>query len=143
MAFNGHPEGNFKLKDCYTMGANPSTKITGLVFFLLLQAGMALADPQVTAAPGHQEADPVMAAPIRMFQTYLSGADGQRCPMHPSCSGYALQAIQRHGGIMGWIMTCDRLMRCGRDELRTSPSVMTPSGVRCHDPLDNNDFWLR
>ncbi len=115
---------------------------TGFFCLLLPLAGMALAEPPVTGNPGHREAEPIMAAPIRMFQTYLSGADGHRCPMRPSCSGYALQAIQRHGSIMGWIMTCDRLMRCGRDELKISPSVKTPHGIRCHDPLDNNDFWL-
>ena len=40
-------------------------------------------------------------------------------------------------------MACDRLMRCGRDELKLSPAVMTRQGIRCQDPLDNNDFWLR
>jgi putative component of membrane protein insertase Oxa1/YidC/SpoIIIJ protein YidD len=79
--------------------------------------------------------------PIRLFQKYLSGADGARCPMTPSCSRYAVQAIRRHGTLMGWIMACDRLMRCGRDELKHSPSVITRDGIRCQDPVENNDFW--
>ena len=85
---------------------------------------------------------PVMAAPIRFFQHFLSGADGHRCPMTPSCSSYALQAMQRHGSVKGWIMACDRLMRCGHDELKLSPSTLTRHGVRCLDPVQNNDFWL-
>ena len=43
---------------------------------------------------------------------------------------------------MGWIMTCDRLMRCGRDELRLSPAIRTDANIwKCHDPVKNNDFW--
>ena len=82
-------------------------------------------------------------APIRFFQRYLSAADGDRCPMTPSCSHYAIDAIQRHGVVKGWIMTCDRLLRCGRDELTVSPSARTRHGVRVVDPVENNDFWLR
>jgi len=82
-----------------------------------------------------------MTAPIRFFQNYLSAVDGDRWPMTPSCSSYAIQAIRRHGAVKGWIMACDRLMRCGHDELRHSPAVRTASGIRCQDPLDNNDLW--
>ena len=82
-----------------------------------------------------------MTVPIRFFQNYLSGADGDRCPMTPSCSSYAIQAVRRHGAVKGWIMACDRLMRCGHDELRRSPSIGTASGIRCLDPIDNNDLW--
>jgi putative membrane protein insertion efficiency factor len=84
---------------------------------------------------------PALAAPIRFFQRYLSSADGHRCPMTPSCSSYALQAVKRHGSFKGWIMASDRLLRCGRDELKLSPSVMTRNGIRCQDPLDQNDLW--
>ncbi|WP_319409234.1 membrane protein insertion efficiency factor YidD [uncultured Desulfosarcina sp.] len=110
-----------------------------ILFFLL--AGPALAGPP-ESIPTTDKSMPAAAVPIRFFQKYLSGADGHRCPMTPSCSSYALQAMQRHGSVMGWIMACDRLMRCGRDELKRSPSVMTRNGIRCQDPVQNNDFWL-
>lgn len=89
------------------------------------------------------EADgtPAMAAPIHFYRAFLSRADGHRCPMTPSCSSYALEAMRRHGALMGWIMACDRLMRCGRDELRPSAQVMTRQGWRWQDPVDANDFW--
>lgn len=86
---------------------------------------------------------PVMAAPILFYRAFLSGADGHRCPMTPSCSSYAITAMRRHGALMGWIMATDRLMRCGRDELQHSPKVATRDGWRFKDPLENNDFWLR
>lgn len=81
--------------------------------------------------------------PVQWFRTYLSGVDGDRCPMYPSCSRYALESFERHGVIMGWFMTCDRLMRCGRDETRLSPPVYVNGRLRCYDPVDRNDFWWK
>jgi putative component of membrane protein insertase Oxa1/YidC/SpoIIIJ protein YidD len=111
-----------------------------ILFFLFV--GSAMAGPPESSPTTQWESMPPMAAPIRFFQKYLSGADGHRCPMTPSCSSYALQAMQRHGTVKGWIMACDRLLRCGRDELKRSPAVMTRNGIRCQDPVRNNDFWL-
>lgn len=113
-----------------------------MVVLSYLIVATALAGPPQSDPATPQETTPVLAAPIRFFQRFLSGADGHRCPMTPSCSSYALQAMQRHGSIRGWIMASDRLMRCGRDELKHSPPVMTRQGIRCQDPVKNNDFWL-
>jgi hypothetical protein len=110
------------------------------IFLWCLFAGLVHAGPAPDLPP-EPAPMPALAAPIRLFQKYLSGADGHRCPMTPSCSSYALQAMQRHGALKGWIMSCDRLMRCGRDELRQQPSVATPGGPRTPDSLGNNDFW--
>jgi len=112
-----------------------------LTFIICLLAATALAGPLQPGLETQEEAIPVMAAPIRFFQKFLSGADGDRCPMTPSCSSYAIQAMQRHGAVKGWVMAADRLIRCGHDELTLSPSVMTRNGARCKDPVDNNDFW--
>jgi putative component of membrane protein insertase Oxa1/YidC/SpoIIIJ protein YidD len=113
-----------------------------LIILMFLSAGIAAAGPP--GATYDQENDtPLMAAPVRFFQRFLSNADGDRCPMTPSCSSYAIEAMRRHGAVKGWIMACDRLMRCGHDELKLSPPVRTRQGVRCLDPVDNNDFWQR
>jgi len=103
----------------------------------------ARAGPAKTAQSEQPAASSSLTGPIHFYQEYLSGADGHRCPMTPSCSNYAVQAVRRHGALLGWIMACDRLMRCGRDELKLSPSKMTRQGIRTRDPLDNNDFWQR
>jgi putative component of membrane protein insertase Oxa1/YidC/SpoIIIJ protein YidD len=79
--------------------------------------------------------------PIKFFRQYLSGADGDRCSMYPSCSRCALDAVKKHGGIIGWIMTCDRLMRCGRDEVNHSPFIRHRHRMFTYDPVENNDFW--
>jgi hypothetical protein len=61
--------------------------------------------------------------------------------MRPSCSEYAKQSVAKHGELMGWFMACDRLMRCGRDEVRRSPMVQVGDGFRISDPVARNDFW--
>jgi putative component of membrane protein insertase Oxa1/YidC/SpoIIIJ protein YidD len=81
--------------------------------------------------------------PITFFQKIVSRADGDRCPMYPSCSHYASQAIERHGTIKGWILTFDRLLRCGHDEIRRSPKVRVKQGVRTLDPVEANTRWWR
>lgn len=112
-----------------------------LLICLILLAGSAHAGSGTVHADTRQSDAPAAGGAIRFYQQFLSGADGHRCPMTPSCSSYALQAIERHGIIKGWIMSCDRLMRCGRDELERGPMVNTRDGVRCKDPVANNDFW--
>lgn len=79
--------------------------------------------------------------PIRFFARTLSRADGDRCPMYPSCSAYSLQAFEKHGFLMGWIMTSDRLLRCGRDELKRAPWVRVNTETRSYDPVSANDGW--
>ena len=79
--------------------------------------------------------------PITFFQKVISRADGQRCPMHPSCSHYADTAIKKYGLLKGWILACDRLLRCGRDEVRLAPAIMVDGQRLAHDPLSANTFW--
>ena len=79
--------------------------------------------------------------PVHFFRSAISGADGDRCPMYPSCSTYTTEAFRQHGAIMGWIMSSDRLLRCGRDELKTCPLVRINGQNHCYDPVSNNDFW--
>jgi putative component of membrane protein insertase Oxa1/YidC/SpoIIIJ protein YidD len=92
-------------------------------------------------APRGSAGESVLIYPIKFFSRYLSAADGDRCPMAPSCSTYCVDAIKKHGLWVGWMMTCDRLMRCGRDELRLSPAVRGQGGRHCYDPVERNDFW--
>ncbi len=62
--------------------------------------------------------------------------------MYPSCSTYSLQCLKKHGFFIGWMMTYDRLMRCGRDELHLSTSIRIKGNTwKCYDPVKNNDFW--
>ncbi len=85
----------------------------------------------------------VWSAPLKFFQQTISKADGDRCPMFPSCSHYAEQAFKRHGAFRGWILTSDRLLRCGRDEVRLSPKVRANGRPRTFDPVEANTRWWR
>jgi len=78
---------------------------------------------------------------VEAYSAYISPIDGRNCPMYPSCSKYSLQCFKKHGFFIGWMMTCDRLFRCGRDELRLSPQIIVNGKFKCCDPLKNNDFW--
>ena len=72
---------------------------------------------------------------------HLAAVKKGECPMNPSCSEYSIQCLKKHGFFIGWMMTCDRLMRCGRDELTLSPQIVISGKPKCHDPVENNDFW--
>jgi hypothetical protein len=61
--------------------------------------------------------------------------------MFPSCSNYAAQAIKKHGSVLGWIMSCDRLVRCGRDEIHISRTIFASKQELIFDPVKANDFW--
>jgi len=82
-----------------------------------------------------------MRSLVEVYRTYISPIDGSKCPMYPTCSKYSLLAFKKHGLFIGWMMTVDRLFRCGRDELRLSPQIIVNGELACYDPLENNDFW--
>lgn len=53
-------------------------------------------------------------AAVRGYQQYLSPLkSGPSCRFEPSCSAYAITALQRHGAIKGLILTVVRLAKCG------------------------------
>lgn len=49
---------------------------------------------------------------VRGYQKILSPVLGCNCRFHPSCSHYAIEAIDRHGSILGLGLTMWRLLRC-------------------------------
>ena len=49
---------------------------------------------------------------IRAYQLTVSPWLGARCRFYPSCSHYALEAIERHGVCRGGWLTVCRLARC-------------------------------
>jgi len=71
---------------------------------------------------------------------HLSAVRAGACPMHPSCSEYSRQAISQYGFAAGWVMTMDRLMRCGRDETRRAPKVLVDGQWKFYDPVEVNKF---
>jgi len=77
---------------------------------------------------------------IRFYQDVISPVIGADCPMHPSCSAYSIQAIEKHGFFVGILMTADRLIH-ESDEISLGPEIETEGRLKVHDPVENNDFW--
>ena len=111
------------------------------LFLVAASAGCA------TPGPG-RGGEETIAEPARaIFFVYDQGLNhlapvrSGSCPMHPSCSAYSREAFQKHGLLMGWWMTFDRLLRCGRDEIERSPRVLVRGTWKTYDPVSWNDRW--
>lgn len=55
----------------------------------------------------------LLIALVRGYQLLLSPWLGPSCRFEPSCSSYALQALQRHGAAAGSWLALRRILRCG------------------------------
>ncbi|MDA2963373.1 MAG: membrane protein insertion efficiency factor YidD [Actinomycetota bacterium] len=53
----------------------------------------------------------LLITPIKLYQKWISPIFPPRCKYYPSCSSYAVSAIQTYG-IKGVAMSTWRLMRC-------------------------------
>ncbi|MBK9384001.1 MAG: membrane protein insertion efficiency factor YidD [Planctomycetes bacterium] len=53
-----------------------------------------------------------MIALVRFYQRVLSPLKGPSCRFHPSCSHYAVEALQTHGPLRGLWYALRRLLRC-------------------------------
>lgn len=50
--------------------------------------------------------------PIKIYKRFISPCLPPRCRYYPSCSSYAIQAIEKHGVIKGIILGAWRILRC-------------------------------
>jgi putative membrane protein insertion efficiency factor len=53
-----------------------------------------------------------LTAPIRFYRRFLSPLAPPSCRFHPTCSAYALEAIENHGPLKGPWLALRRLCRC-------------------------------
>ena len=54
----------------------------------------------------------VLALPVRAYRLVLSPWVGHGCRFQPTCSAYALEALERHGALRGGWLAARRLLRC-------------------------------
>ncbi len=54
----------------------------------------------------------VLLGLVRGYRFFLSPWLGSACRFTPTCSAYALDALQRHGALGGSYLTVARLARC-------------------------------
>ncbi|QBF30157.1 membrane protein insertion efficiency factor YidD [Thalassococcus sp. S3] len=54
----------------------------------------------------------LLSLPVRGYQLIFSPWVGFNCRYQPTCSAYALDALQKHGGLRGGWLTLRRIARC-------------------------------
>jgi hypothetical protein len=54
----------------------------------------------------------VVSLPVRAYRMVLSPWVGMSCRYQPTCSAYALEALEKHGAIKGSYLTIRRILRC-------------------------------
>jgi putative membrane protein insertion efficiency factor len=81
----------------------------------------------------------IVQAPIVLYRRVISPALPRRCRYEPTCSAYAVEALQEFGILRGLVLATWRLLRCnpfshgGYDPVqaqrvfRTHPSAQHPS----------------
>ena len=68
----------------------------------------------------------LLIAPIRFYKFFLSPWVGQHCRFTPTCSSYAIEAIESQGAVRGSYLAVKRLCRCH------------PWAAGGHDPVGQN-----
>ncbi|MGH1458726.1 MAG: membrane protein insertion efficiency factor YidD [Paracoccaceae bacterium] len=69
----------------------------------------------------------LLALPIRAYRLVFSPWVGFNCRYQPTCSAYALEALQKHGAFRGGWMAAKRIGRCN------------PWGNCGYDPVPDKD----
>lgn len=54
----------------------------------------------------------LLVAVLKLYQLVISPMEGPTCRYYPSCSQYAVIAVQRHGALRGGWLAVRRLGRC-------------------------------
>lgn len=72
---------------------------------------------------------------IRVYQAIFSQIFSYRCRFYPSCSKYAIYAIETHGIYNGLLLTIKRILRC-----RASYKSMEDTAGKSwgYDPVPEN-----
>ena len=69
----------------------------------------------------------LFALPVRAYRLILSPWIGFHCRYQPTCSAYALEALEKHGGLKGGYLAARRICRCH------------PWGSSGYDPVPGTD----
>jgi putative membrane protein insertion efficiency factor len=73
---------------------------------------------------------------IRAYQLLLSPFLGGHCRFAPSCSAYALEAVERYGAARGGAMAVRRVARCHPFHPGGYDPVPEPVGAPAGAPLE-------
>lgn len=76
----------------------------------------------------------VLTMLVRAYQSLISPMLGPSCRYYPSCSAYAVTALERHGAVRGSWLALRRLGRC---------HPWTPGGVDLVPAVEDYRWWGR
>jgi len=54
----------------------------------------------------------LLIIPIKLYRKYISPFTKPRCIYLPTCSQYAMDAIEKYGALKGSFMAAKRILRC-------------------------------
>lgn len=54
----------------------------------------------------------LLSLPVRAYRLVFSPWVGFNCRYHPTCSAYALEALEKHGALKGGRLAFRRILRC-------------------------------
>ena len=69
----------------------------------------------------------IVALPVRAYRLIFSPWVGHSCRYQPTCSAYALDALEHHGAFKGSWLAARRILRCN------------PWGASGYDPVPGTD----
>jgi uncharacterized protein len=55
---------------------------------------------------------PLLLLLIKFYQFFISPLTGSNCRYYPSCSAYAVEAVQKYGSLKGSWLAAKRILRC-------------------------------
>ena len=79
---------------------------------------------------------------IRFYRKKISPKKKSCCRFRPTCSGYALQAVEKHGAFLGLLMAISRIIRCNpysRGGYDPVPQKKIPKYVRDGNKMMQKD----
>jgi len=54
----------------------------------------------------------LLLIPIKFYQYFISPLTGQNCRYYPTCSAYAIEALEKYGSLKGTTLAVKRVLRC-------------------------------
>lgn len=54
----------------------------------------------------------LLSLPVRFYRLFISPWLGSNCRYQPTCSTYAMEALEKHGALKGGWLAAKRIARC-------------------------------
>ncbi|MFD2116085.1 membrane protein insertion efficiency factor YidD [Paenibacillus yanchengensis] len=76
----------------------------------------------------------IVLAPIHFYRKFISPLKPPTCRFYPTCSTYALEAIEKHGAAKGSYMAAARIAKC--HPFHPGGYDPVPDPVKKHDKME-------